>query len=126
MRILKVEIADTPTKQHDGLMFRKELADDAGMAFKFGNPQTLNFWGLNTYIPLDIAFVSPENKIIKIDYIKPMSMHTVTSDGDCLYAIEANVGYFAENDVVVGDEVSFDEDNDGFPVVVFKKIVEGK
>jgi len=121
MTVLKIEIADTLIKQRDGLMFRKELANDSGMAFKFGDPQVLKFWGLNTYIPLDIAFVSPDNKIIKIDYIKPMSMHTVTSDGDCLYAIEANVGYFADNDVVIGDEVSFDED-DGFPVVVFKKI----
>ena len=118
-------MADTINKQRQGLMFRKSLAEDAGMAFKFSSPKILKFWGLNTYIPLDIAFISPENKITKITNIKPMSMKTVSSDTDCCVAIEANMDFFAKNNISVGDEISIDSDNNGFPIVRFKK-VEGK
>ena len=63
---LNVEMADSPSKHARGLMFRKKLDEDDGMLFKFKSPQNLKFWGLNTYIPLAIAFVSPEKEIVKI------------------------------------------------------------
>ena len=85
---LKVEIADTPSKTAKGLMFRKSLRDDSGMIFKFNRPQKLSFWGLNTYIPLDIAFVNSENKITNISHISPLSTKPVTSDKACIIAIE--------------------------------------
>ena len=120
-----VEMADTPSKHQQGLMFRNKLGKDSGMAFKFSTPKVLNFWGLNTYIPLDIAFVSPENKIIKITNIKPMSMRTVSSDTDCLMAIEANIDFFSKNDIKIGDNVTLEKSEIGETVVTFKKL-EGK
>ena len=70
-RDLKVEIADTPSKHQQGLMFREKLGEDDGMLFKFKYPQNLKFWGVNTYVPLSIAFVSKDNIIEKIEYISP-------------------------------------------------------
>lgn len=103
--VLKIEIADTPSKQEHGLMYRKELDSDSGMLFKFNKPNVLKFWGMNTYIPLDIAFINPENKIVKIDRIMPFSLKTVTSDTDCLMALEANADFFASNKIKAGDYV---------------------
>lgn len=125
MVILKVEIADTPSRQEQGLMFRHSLDSDAGMLFKFSNPQVLNFWGLNTYIPLDIAFVSPENKIVKIENIRPFCMSPVSSESDCKFAIEANMGFFSKNGVTEGDMVDVAKDDMGFDIISFKKN-EGK
>ena len=102
---LRIEIADTPHKQQQGLMFRKKLEDDAGMLFKFNNPQKLKFWGVNTYIPLDIAFISPNNTISKISHIKPLSNKIVYSDEDCHIAIEANLDYFKKNKIKIGDKI---------------------
>lgn len=113
---LYVEIADDPQKQATGLMFRDYLPKFAGMLFKFDNPKRLKFWNMNTFIPLDIAFVSSDNKIIKIDRIKPYTkqsgLMTVSSDNDCVIAIEANEGFFSSNGIKIGDKIKLDkEDN---------------
>ena len=118
MKKLYIEIADTPYKQARGLMFREELPKYAGMLFKFDKPQILKFWGMNTYIPLDIAFVSAENKIINIGRIKPFSHSAVASDDDCVMAIEANDGFFDSHGIKTGDSIDIDTE-DGTDVVVF-------
>jgi len=104
-RRLKVEIADNSFKHERGLMFRKKLGEDEGMLFSFDSPKKLKFWGVNTFIPLSIAFVSPENKIVKIDYISPLSDKTVNSEKECNMAIEANYDFFSRNKVQVGDKI---------------------
>lgn len=105
-KYLRVELAETPSMHERGLMFRKKIDDDSGMAFIFKNAQNLRFWGLNTYIPLDVAFVSPDRKIIKIEHISPLSTKTVCSEADCDMAIEANLGYFSDNKICIGDKIT--------------------
>jgi uncharacterized membrane protein (UPF0127 family) len=117
--ILKVKIADTPESQARGLMFVKKLESDSGMLFIFGGSKNLNFWGENTYLPLDICFVNENWRIIKIDRISPLSRKTVTSGQPCKYAIEANVGFFEDNGVGVGDLVMIDKKTSS--VLFFKK-----
>ena len=102
---LKVEIADTPYKNAEGLMFRKKLGEDDGMLFKFQKPQNLKFWGVNTYLPLAIAFVSPEKEIVKISYISPYSAKCVDSEIDCDTAIEANYDFFKKNNINIGSKI---------------------
>lgn len=119
--ILKIEVADTPFLLERGLMFREDLEEDSGMLFKFKKPQKLSFWGMNTYIPLDIAFITDKNKISKIMRIKPFCLSAVCSDEDCIYAVEANEGYFKKNGIGVGDEIEIDKDNNNFSIIKFKR-----
>ncbi|KKM60264.1 hypothetical protein LCGC14_1543640 [marine sediment metagenome] len=112
-RHLKVEVADTPHKHEQGLMFRNKLGEEEGMLFKFKYPHKLSFWGVNTYLPLAIAFISADNKITKIDNIKPLSYKVVASDSDCVMAIEANWDFFSSNKVNVGDKVEIVKDDQG-------------
>ena len=118
---LKVEIADTPSKTQKGLMFRKSLNEDNGMLFKFSRPQKLSFWGLNTYIPLDIAFVNSQGKIVNISHISPLSTKSVSSERSCTMAIEANYGYFKKNKISSGDIIKFDKLSDDIGKISFKK-----
>ncbi len=111
-RNLKVEIADTPSKHQQGLMFREKLGEDDGMLFRFKHPQNLKFWGVNTYIPLSIAFVSKDNIIEKIEYISPGDEAVVCSDHDCDKAIEANYNFFDKNKIWIGDKISIVEEDD--------------
>ncbi len=104
MAKLSVEIAETPANLAYGLMHRKSLAEDAGMLFKFETLQEARFWGKNTYIPLDVAFVSG-GTITSIKKITPMSTRMVNSDGFCDMAIEANAGFFNGNDIKPGHKV---------------------
>ena len=125
--MLRVNIADTPSKQERGLMFVKQLPHDYGMVFKFPQPKKLSFCGVNTYIPLDIAFVDSEHKIVDIKEIHPLDQRSVGCDKDCLMAIEANIDYFKDNNIAVGDKVDIVNDIMDGPCVkfsTFKKIAQ--
>lgn len=115
MAKLTVEVADTPLSLAHGLMHRKELSDDSGMLFKFPTVTEATFWGKNTYIPLDIAFVHNDH-ITSIKQIVPMSTRIIHSDNFCDIAIEANAGYFERHNIKPGYKVSISGD-----IVEFEK-----
>ena len=94
MSKLSLEVAETPSALAQGLMYRRELGKDNGMLFKFPRVLEASFWGKDTHLPLDIAFLNNQNEITTIKAIVPMSTKQVRSDGDCIMAIEANAGVF--------------------------------
>ena len=109
MAKLTIEVADTPAALAHGLMYCKDLPKDEGMLFKFPSTREANFWGKNTYIPLDIAFIDKENKITEIKQIVPMSTRVVRSAGLCAMALETNAGYFNSNGISVGHKIEINE-----------------
>ena len=62
----RVWIADTEPHRQQGLMYVKDLKPDRGMLFVFDAPQIASFWMKNTLIPLDILFVAPDRRVIRI------------------------------------------------------------
>ncbi len=120
-RKLYIRVASKRQDLERGLMFVKNMDNDEGMLFVFPKQQELRFWGENTYIPLDIAFVD-ENKVIKqISNILPFSKNVIKSSSACKYAIEANSGYFKHMGINVGDVIDIGRDNDGNYVVFESK-----
>ena len=63
---IDVEIADTPEKWEQWLMYRNSLDKDKGMLFVFYEEDNYEFWMKNTYIPLDIVWINSENEIVDI------------------------------------------------------------
>ena len=118
MSKLIVEIADTPATLAHGLMGRMDLPPDAGMLFKFNALTDAGFWGKNTYIPLDIAFVDQNNTITEIKPIVPMSTRQVRSAGYVM-AIEANQGFFAKNGIKPGHKIAVERDAGGKTAIIF-------
>ena len=118
---LRIEVADNPATLARGLMYREKLAADQGMLFKFPMVLEAAFWGKDTYIPLDIAFVASDGRINGIKSITPMSTRTIHSDVSCVMAIEANAGFFKTNGIKVGDKIEVVKDHDGKEAeIVFK------
>jgi len=105
---ITVEIADNNELRTVGLMCRSHLNKDSGMLFKFDRSEILSFWGVNTYIPLDVAFVSKDFRIASIEEIVPLYPKPVRSKINCQYAIEVNSGFFRNNNIDVGDYVNID------------------
>ena len=109
---LLVEIPKSDALFRLGLMFRESLDIDKGMLFIFEEVGHHSFHMKNTRIPLDIAFVKEDGTIESIKELKPYSSLPVYSDGEVLFAIEANRGWFTENNVEVGDEIVLGEAKD--------------
>ena len=107
---LNVEVAKTIEERRTGLMYRKKLLNNEGMLFIFPSEKIIKLWMKNTYIPLDVIFIS-ENKVI-VDIKKNMeklSETIVKSKVRSRYALEFNAGLINKLDIEIGDKVLFNE-----------------
>jgi uncharacterized membrane protein (UPF0127 family) len=103
---LKVELAITEEQREHGLMFRKSLGLDDGMVFVFDEPAYQSMWMKNTLIPLSVAFLDADGRILNVLDMQPETLDTHTSAGPARYAIETNIGWFERNKVKAGDKVT--------------------
>ena len=107
--VFKVEIAETQEKRKKGLMFRTELDEDQGMLFIFPYPDLVNIWMKNTFLSLDIIFISEDNIIL--DIVKealPLSEKIYTSKLVTKYILEINSGLIKKLDINIGDKVNIE------------------
>ena len=105
-----VEVAKTIEERRTGLMYRKKLLNNEGMLFVFPREKIIQLWMKNTYIPLDVIFIS-ENKVI-VDIKKNMeklSETIVKSKVKSRYALEFNAGLINKLNIEIGDKVLFNE-----------------
>lgn len=105
---LFVEVVQTDEERMKGLMFREQLPEDQGMLFVFEFSRIQSFWMRNTFIPLDIAFIDSEGKIVDIQQMEPIDeSKNYISAAPALYVLETNAGWFERHGVKVGDMVKF-------------------
>jgi uncharacterized membrane protein (UPF0127 family) len=103
---LSAEIAANDEDRGRGLMFRKTLSDGEGMLFVFESDQRLSFWMKNTTVPLSIAYVSSDGRIIEIKDMEPLSLAPVESERSVRFALEVPRGWFARAGAAAGDTLS--------------------
>ena len=106
-QILQVELALTPAEQQQGLMFRHNMEPNHGMLFVFEQEQALGFWMRNTYLPLSIAYLDAERKIVDIQDMQPLSEKIHRSRQPAKYALEVNQGWFSEQQISLGTLAEF-------------------
>ncbi|HXC89171.1 MAG TPA: DUF192 domain-containing protein [Stellaceae bacterium] len=103
-----VELAETPEQMEQGLMFRQELASDAGMLFDFKQPTMATMWMRNTLIPLDMLFVDEHGRIVNIHQrAVPQSDAIIVAAAPVRAVIELNGGTAAQLGIKPGDRVLF-------------------
>jgi uncharacterized protein len=102
---VRVEVADTEAEHQLGFMGRTALPEDRGMLFVFDEEQELTFWMKDTLIPLSVAFMDSEGRIVDIQDMKPLDddpPHYVSAE-PAQYALEVNKGFFEERGIKAGD-----------------------
>ena len=105
-----VEVAKTIEERRIGLMYRKELLNDEGMLFIFPREKIIQLWMKNTYIPLDVIFISKNKVIVDIKKnMEKLSETIVKSKVKSRYALEFNAGLINKLDIKIGDKVLFNE-----------------
>jgi uncharacterized membrane protein (UPF0127 family) len=103
---IKIDI-ELPESNAKGLMFRKNLPNNAGMLFEFEGEEILSFWMKNTYIPLDIIYVDARHQIVDIKHAKPLSTKSLPSKKPAKYVVEVNAGFCDENNIGEGDFMDY-------------------
>jgi uncharacterized membrane protein (UPF0127 family) len=107
--VFTVEIARTEAQRALGLMHRRSLGAREGMLFVFDADQHLSFWMKDTLVPLSIAFLSSEGRILQIEDMEPLSQKTIRSLLSARYALELPRGAYAEVGAAVGDSIALPE-----------------
>lgn len=103
-----VEIARTAEETERGLMFRREMAQNSGMAFLFDPPRPVAMWMKNTYVPLDILFADASGRIIHIerDMIPLNLTPRGPAVGDVAVALEVPAGSVPRFGIMVQDRLA--------------------
>lgn len=96
---IQAVVASTPYSREKGLKQTTNLCQSCGMLFVFPNPGKHSFWMKNTRLPLSIAFIAKDGRILNIEEMQAFSTQTHTAQSDALYALEMNKGWFNRNAV---------------------------
>lgn len=104
-----VAIAATNAARAKGLMGVTTMAADSGMLFVFADDRQRAFWMKDTPIPLSIAFLDANRRVIFVADMAPYSTTPVGgfNVGPMRYAIEVKQGWFGAHGVTVGSTAAF-------------------
>ncbi len=99
-----VEVPRNQQEMAQGLMFRKTMADDAGMLFIFSEPRSITMWMENTYLPLDMIFADAHGRIVDIVRdTTPLSRNIITSATQAMAVLEVKAGTVKKLGIQRGD-----------------------
>ncbi|MDR2032080.1 MAG: DUF192 domain-containing protein [Azoarcus sp.] len=102
---IEVEVAVGSADRELGLMYRSRLAPDRGMVFVFPADTRLCMWMRNTLIPLSVAFLDGEGRILNIEEMTPQTDDSHCARAPARYALEMNRGWFRAHGVQAGEVV---------------------
>jgi len=103
---IRAEVARTPEQRSVGLMHRRELGANDGMLFVFEQAGVQCFWMRNTLVPLSIAFLADDGRVVNIADMQPLSEQSHCSTQPVRYALEMNQGWFAKRGLRAGATIS--------------------
>ena len=102
----QVEIAADEASRERGLMNRRYMPADRGMLFEFEREAPVSFWMKNTYIPLDLIFISRTGVVTNIVAdAEPLSERIIPSGPPCAAVLELNGGTASAIRLNVGDRI---------------------
>jgi uncharacterized membrane protein (UPF0127 family) len=101
-----VEVMRTGPERERGLMFRRNLAQDHGMLFDFKVERPVAMWMKNTYLPLDMIFLSKTGTVVGLaENAEPLSEKIIASGAPAYSVLEVNAGTASRISLAIGDRV---------------------
>jgi uncharacterized membrane protein (UPF0127 family) len=83
-------------------MNRTSMPTDSGMLFIFDQKATHCFWMSNTKIPLAIAFIADDGKIVNIEEMQAETLNNHCPKAPIRYALEMNRQWFSQRAIGPG------------------------
>lgn len=102
-----IEIADDSAERAQGLMGRREMDAGAGMLFIYDRPREVAFWMHDTPLPLDMVFIDPAGRVVKVAAnTTPNDDTPIPSGAPVRYVLEINAGMAARYGIAPGAELA--------------------
>ena len=105
---VRLEIAADPAARARGLMGRREVPEGTGMVFLYPEDVAEAFWMKHTLVPLSIAFVAADGRVVSVAEMTPCEADPCPSyapAGPYRYAVELAAGAFPAAGVDKGARV---------------------
>lgn len=102
---IEAEVAANNAARMQGLMQRKSMPVQRGMLFVFERDAQHCMWMKNTYLPLSVAFLDAQGRILNIEDMQPHSEDNHCAAQPARFALEMNVGWFAQRGIKRGDRI---------------------
>ena len=105
---VRLEVAADPATRARGLMEREEVPPGTGMVFLYPEDVAEAFWMKNTLVPLSIAFVAADGRVVSVHEMTPCKADPCPSyapAGPYRYAVELAAGSFPDAGVGPGSRV---------------------
>lgn len=99
---VETEIARTEQERERGLMNRTSVPDGTGMLFVFTDEEVRSFWMSNTYVPLDIAFLNANLRVIDIQQMEAETTTAHDSAAPAMFVLEVRKGWLAAHRIRTG------------------------
>jgi uncharacterized protein len=105
---VRLEVAANPATRARGLMGREQVPPGTGMVFLYPADVAEAFWMKNTLVPLSIAFVAADGRVVSVAEMTPCKADPCPSyapAGSYRYAVELAGGSFGGAGVGPGARV---------------------
>lgn len=106
IHLIRAEVAADERSRARGLMFRESLGPSEGMLFVFEAPGRQCFWMRNTLIPLSIAFIDDDGRIVNVEDMQPRTEDSHCSAKPVRFALEMEQGWFRKRGLAGGSKLS--------------------
>ena len=106
MHRIEAEVVSNPGTRATGLMHRPSMPAHRGMLFVFPDAGVQCFWMKNTLIPLSIAFLDDDGRIVQIADMQPQSLDNHCSSKPVRFALEMNAGWFKSRGLAAGAKIN--------------------
>jgi uncharacterized membrane protein (UPF0127 family) len=106
MHRIEAELAATAEARQFGLMLRNQMASHRGMLFVFPERATHCMWMRNTLLPLSVAFVDDEGRIVNIEDMQPRTEDNHCAQRPVRFALEMNQGWFRSRGIGAGYRIT--------------------
>ena len=104
----RIWIADTESRQQQGLMWVRQMSADQGMLFVLPAPRPMFMWMKNTYMSLDMVFFGTDGRVLDIVHgTKPLSEEIIPSGTEVAGVLEIRAGEARRRGIEAGDRLSW-------------------
>ena len=103
---IEAEVAADQANRMQGLMQRRSMAANQGMLFVFPQADRHCMWMRNTLLPLSVAFLDEQGRILNIEDMKPQTDTSHCAAGPARFALEMNLGWFSGKGLKAGQRIN--------------------